>query len=180
MTKTYDESICNNDNTQPEGSILWTCCKFLLVAYGVTFIIGKIPVQTPISAGPALEPNLSEAPGDLRVELVSHTVINIELVRLRPRDTRYVPNSPSQMFFKKDIVKNFAIFTEKHLCLILFLIWFKFIKKRLLYRCFPANITKFWRKAFFITHLRWLLLHIVQNVLGRCLEVISALGKSVC
>ena len=54
-------------------------------AYGVKFIIGKIPVQTPISAGAALELNLSEAPGDPRVESISRTVVNIEFVRLPPR-----------------------------------------------------------------------------------------------
>ena len=34
---------------------------------------------------------------------------------------------PPEMFYKKVVFKNFAIFTEKHLCWSLFLI--KFIKK---------------------------------------------------
>ena len=33
-----------------------------------------------------------------------------------------------------------------------------FIKKRLQHRCFPVNIAKFLRTAFFIEHLRWLLI----------------------
>ena len=33
-----------------------------------------------------------------------------------------------------------------------------FIKKRLWYKCFPVNFTKFLRTLFFVEHLRWLLL----------------------
>ena len=44
---------------------------------------------------------------------------------------------------KKVVLKNFAIFTGKHLCWSLFLI--KFIKQRLQHRCFPVNISKFLR-----------------------------------
>ena len=39
-----------------------------------------------------------------------------------------------------------------------------FIKKRP--RCFPVNITKCLRKAFFMEHLRWLLLKMVEEFLG--------------
>ena len=49
---------------------------------------------------------------------------------------------------KKVVLKNFAIFTEKHLCCSLFLICVKacnFIKKTLQHRCFPMNIAKFLR-----------------------------------
>ena len=56
----------------------------------------------------------------------------------------------SQMFFMKGVLKNFAIFTGKHLCWILFL--------RLQRRCFPVNIAKFLRTPLFTEHLRWLLL----------------------
>ena len=51
--------------------------------------------------------------------------------------------SRSQMFFKIVVLKNFAIFTGKHLkaC--------NFIKKRLQYKCFPVNIGKFLRATFF-------------------------------
>ena len=55
------------------------------------------------------------------------------------------------MFNKKAALKNFAIFTEKHLPSSLFLnknvglqSW-NFIKKRLQHRFFPANIAKFFR-----------------------------------
>ena len=49
-------------------------------------------------------------------------------------------------------LKNFAIFTGKHLY------WNNFMKKRLQHRFFSLNIAKFLRKAFSIEHLRWLLL----------------------
>ena len=42
---------------------------------------------------------------------------------------------------------------------------FNFIKNRLLHRCFPVNITKCLRKAFFIEHLWWLLLKMVEESL---------------
>ena len=51
------------------------------------------------------------------------------------------------------VLKNFAIFTGKHLC------WSIFLIKLLAFRCFPVNIPKLLRAAaFFIEHLRWLLL----------------------
>ena len=55
------------------------------------------------------------------------------------------------MVFEISVLTNFVIFTGKHLC------WSLFIKKRLQHICFPVNITKFVRTAFFIERLRWLL-----------------------
>ena len=65
------------------------------------------------------------------------------------------------MFFKIVVVRNFTIFTGKHLCwshlcLSLTLKACNFIKKRLQHKCFPVNIVKFLR-TFLIEHLRWLL-----------------------
>ena len=40
-----------------------------------------------------------------------------------------------------------------------------FIKKRLLHRCFPVNIEKLLRIAFFIEHSWWLLLNFLQSLL---------------
>ena len=69
-------------------------------------------------------------------------------------------SSYSQMVFKLGVLKNFAKFTGKHTCWSLFLIKlaFNFIKKRLQHRCFPVKFADFFRTAFFIEHLRWLLL----------------------
>ena len=51
------------------------------------------------------------------------------------------------VFRKKGVLKNFAIFTRKHLCWSLFDVFgVNFIKRRLQHRCFPVNITKFLRK----------------------------------
>ena len=69
-----------------------------------------------------------------------------------------------QLFFKISALKNFAIFTRKHLFWSLFfnkvadLKVCNFIKKRLQHRRFPVNIARFSRTAFFTEHLRWLLL----------------------
>ena len=63
-------------------------------------------------------------------------------------------SSRSQIFFKY-VLKTFAMFTGKHVCWSLFLIKFQvlkacnFIKKRLQHSCFPVNIAKFFRMAFF-------------------------------
>ena len=59
------------------------------------------------------------------------------------------------MFFKISVLKNFAIFTGKHLweSLINKIAGQKacnFLKKRLQQMCFPANITKFLRTVYFI------------------------------
>ena len=65
------------------------------------------------------------------------------------------------MFFKLGVLKNFAVFTGIQLRWILFLKKLQacnFNKKRLQRKCLPANIANFLRAAFFIEHLRWLLL----------------------
>ena len=77
-------------------------------------------------------------------------------------------SSRSQVFLKIGDLKNFTIFTEKHLCWSLFFNKVKaynFINKRLRHRCIPVNIAKFLRTAFFIEHLWWLLLDFLQNLL---------------
>ena len=54
----------------------------------------------------------------------------------------FLKSSRSQMFFK----------------MFFFLKTYNFIKKDTPTQCFPVNIAKFLRTAFFIKHLRWLLL----------------------
>ena len=49
---------------------------------------------------------------------------------------------------KKDVLRNFAKFTGKHLC------------QRLWHKCFPVNLAKFLRIPYFTEHLRWLFLTI--------------------
>ena len=76
--------------------------------------------------------------------------------------------SRSLMFFKIGLLIHFPIFTRKYLCWSLFLIklhaWWPatLLKNRPLHRCFPVNITKCLRMAFFMEHLWWLLLKMVE------------------
>ena len=78
---------------------------------------------------------------------------------------------PPEVFCKKKVIsKNFAIFTEKHLCWSLFLIKLQallegLIKLHALLRresntvvCFSVNISKLLTTVYFIEQLRWLLL----------------------
>ena len=62
---------------------------------------------------------------------------------------KIVGDRPLAMFFKIGVLKNFAIFTGKHLC------WkaCHFIKKRLQHKCFTVNITKFKNNFFYRTPL---------------------------
>ena len=63
--------------------------------------------------------------------------------------------SRSQIFLKIGVLKNFTMFTGKYLCWSLFSIKLQAFRpgKRLRRRCFPANIAKFLRTAFFTEHL---------------------------
>ena len=55
---------------------------------------------------------------------------------------------PPETFYKKEVLRDFPMFTGQHVCWSLFLIklqaW-NFIKKRLQHRCFPVNTAKFLR-----------------------------------
>ena len=63
------------------------------------------------------------------------------------------------MFRKKGVLRNFAKFTGKHLCLRPA----SLLKKRLWHRCFLLNFVKFLRTLFFIEHLWWLLLIFLEK-----------------
>ena len=69
-----------------------------------------------------------------------------------------IRSSRSQMFFKIDVLKNFANFTGKHLCWSLLKVaglqTYTFSKKRLQHRRFPVKFAKFLRTPFFTEHLR--------------------------
>ena len=64
-------------------------------------------------------------------------------------------SSFSQVFFKRNVLKNFAKFTRKHQCGSLFLIKLQ-AWRRLQRRCFPVKFVKFLRKSF------------SQNTFGGC------------
>ena len=66
----------------------------------------------------------------------------------------------TEVFCKKAILRNFAKFTGKHMCQIIFfnkVAGLSFLKKRLWHRCFSVNFAKFLRAAF------------LQNTSGRLL-----------
>ena len=54
-------------------------------------------------------------------------------------------SSRSQMFFKIGVLKNFAMFTGKHLC------WSLFLIKLQAFRCFSVNIAKLLKAVFYKT-----------------------------
>ena len=71
--------------------------------------------------------------------LLSHPTIKKLPTALNSKRIQCINRScHSQMFFKKVVLENFAIFTGKHLWWSLFIT--KFIKKRLRHRCFHVNI----------------------------------------
>ena len=70
----------------------------------------------------------------------------------------------SEVFYKKGVLRNFAIFIGKHLCQSLFLNKIgslrpeTLLKKRLWHRCFLLNFEKFLRTPFLQNTSGWLLL----------------------
>ena len=69
-----------------------------------------------------------------------------------------VQKQPPEMFYKKDVLRIFAKFIEKHLCQSLF---FKkvaylepatLLKKRRWHRCFPVKICRISKNTFFTEH----------------------------
>ena len=72
---------------------------------------------------------------------------------------------------KKAILKNFVIFTRKHLCWNPFLIKlqaYKFIEKRLQHWCFPLHVRKFLRTP------------ILKNISEQLLLIILLLQQCIC
>ena len=73
------------------------------------------------------------------------------------------------MFFKIGSLKNLLLFTRKHLCWDLFLIklrlelFLKKVLKRDSNTSVSCGIANFLRTAFFIEHLRWLLLTVLPQ-----------------
>ena len=73
------------------------------------------------------------------------------------------------VFCRKVVLRNFAKFSGKYLCQSLFcnkvagLRPATLLKKRLCYRRFPVNFTKFLRKLFFTEHLWWPLLQVSKS-----------------
>ena len=75
-----------------------------------------------------------------------------------------IQRQSTEMFYKKAVLKDFAMFTGNQLCWSLFIIKLQAFRptvllKILQHRCFPVNVTKFLRRAFF------------QNICKRCFSL---------
>ena len=68
------------------------------------------------------------------------------------------------MLFKIGVLENFAIFTGKHLCWILFLLKLQAWRPEGLYLYSPLKIAKFLRRPFFIEHFWWLLMELISEI----------------
>ena len=79
-------------------------------------------------------------------------------------------SSRQEVFCKKDVLRNFAKFTGKHLCQSFFfnkvagLRLAALLKKKLWHRCFRVNFAKFLRTSILTEHLCWLLLIIYKSI----------------
>ena len=80
-----------------------------------------------------------------------------------------IRGSRPELFCKKDVLRNFAKFTGKHLCQSLVfnkvatLRPANLLEKSLWHWYFHVNFVKFLRAPFFIEHLWWLFLHDYQS-----------------
>ena len=89
---------------------------------------------------------------DTIISLISSTQIACYVMFVQ-----YVQKEPLEVFFKKDVLKNFANFTGKHPCWSLFfnkvtgLRASSFIRKRLQHRCVPVKLAKFYEHLFWRT-----------------------------
>ena len=97
-------------------------------------------------------------------KLYTDSTYNASWVNNSFSTTKYlvVGTHQKQLLFKIGVLKNFAIFTGKHLCRSIFLIKLQgwnaaTLFKRLQHSSFSVNIANFF-KSFFIEHLWWLLL----------------------
>ena len=100
-------------------------------------------------------------------------------------DSRADRSSRPEVFCKKDVLRNFAKFAERHLCQRLFfnrLVSFRLatsLKKSLWHKCFPVNSTKFLRTPFFYRAPRLAALE-QSNLCENDAEDLSRLSKVAC
>ena len=74
------------------------------------------------------------------------------------------------MFYKKAVLKNFAILTGKHLCQSLF-VSYNFIKKETLAQGFSCEFCKIFKDTFFTEHL-WVTASFLQQLLALYFAII--------
>ena len=116
--------------------------------------------------------NLKTKKLDLCLRLWSLTPsYNLDLEPLGPCNSEPLKKSKSsrsQMFFEKSSIKNFAIFTRKHLRWSLFLIKLQAFRpatflKRSSNTCISCGYCELFKNSFFKQNLRWLLLAVLPQ-----------------
>ena len=102
-----------------------------------------------------------------RLECVCcHKIAEVKTFHLKGK-ARLSWNTAALEFTEKVICRCFSkqVFLKSKIGVFKGLKACNFIKKRLLHRCFPVNIEKLLRIAFFIEHSWWLLLNFLQSLL---------------
>ena len=107
--------------------------------------------------------NISSSNVTFKIETITKSIIGLTNLCYK-----FIQKQPFTMFFKINVLKNFAIFTGKKTTLeslfykLAGLQAWNFFKKRLQHNCFSVKIAKFLRIALF----QWLLLFfLLQNLL---------------
>ena len=138
---------------------LWKSARLKIIPTKKHFVF--LLLKTPLNK---LSPFVSQ---DLHFWFTWEDILHIEkCFCIRGVFRTILKNSWLLMFFKISVFKNFAIFTEKHLCWSLFSMklqaWIlaTFLKRDSNAGVYLVSIVKFLRKALLIEHLMWLLLHI--------------------
>ena len=91
------------------------------------------------------------------------------VIKIDKRDIFFLfRRSRPEVFYKKNVLRNFAKFTGKHLRQSLYFNKVAgrlptLFKKWLWHRCFPVHFAKFLATPFFIEQLRWLLLSFLTD-----------------
>ena len=97
---------------------------------------------------------------DTIISVISSTQIACDVMCVQ-----YVQKQPPEVFFEKDVIKNFANFTRKHLCWSLFFNRVtgqracSFIKKRLQHRCVLVKLAKFYKQLL----IKWYVINIITK-----------------
>ena len=120
----------------------------------------------------------------LRIISIYKTLLKINLSKqsankihsINSLKTKYRSSHP-RCSIRKAVLKNFAIFTGKHLCWslcfnkVVYLQTCNFIKKRLQHRCFPVNIAKFLRNPILKNICEQLLLKVTEKFTSNFLNI---------
>ena len=94
--------------------------------------------------------------------LICHTRISVRSYHCQQKVNSLFIQKWPEMFYKKAVLKHFAVYTENHQC------WSQFLRKWLRHISFPANIMKFLR------------ITVLENVCERLLLFIASKNNKWC